>query len=755
MCHTFPLSRCYKSVIYRLESSSYTSHFFAATLVSFWLSVCQANAQSRETAFGQTHAVAVPGKFDRFALSHRAGGTAFCFWSDHASVIGSAAVDSAGNLVNWRTQTLSVSVDEFMLVEFVPEHKHVGVGVDHARHLMTFYEHLEADTLQPSSTLQLPLASGRIVFGDLNNDNRTDFLVFDKDSPGIVPFFGIGNDRFREGKPFAQDNAASDLKLVHLNNDNLIDIAFYDWVRSEVHLLYGIGQGKFLDQAAIRVDGTVNQLEATSLTEHGNVDLILSCSGPARVEVLAGNGMGDFKQGDRIPLKEPLTSIFVADVNGDGAKDIVGLDGASMVRVFLNGGDNTFDDRLDFTGNRGCVEMALAKTAEPGVMDAVLFDKDSEKLVWLTNAGHDSELADSLDFSTGARPRGVAIADLNGDGVNDVLLATAGSSSLSLYFNRPTLGLIGQTAYVLPASAHDVAFHSLRDSIARILISYPESKQLSVFSLDLRERSSMNATIPTERAVEFLEWNGVRKSAVDFFCFGPSVAATPASLTLFQEIHSHQFVERSFALSSNNTLLGAGVGRLNRDSIPDVAFVYRNNTTGKNLLAVSLGDADYSFKQKTDVAELPQKNLSRSYIWLADLDNNGRQDILMLNDGPVSVLERVRHLRDAFYTPIDTIGLDAQISDWAQIQFCDLDGDGDIDIILNDVNKGQIGWYRGHGRSFEAFRPLCSIPRRSHFAVGDLNNDGTPDLAVTFGDQGILRIYSGKFLLRSDRESIH
>ena len=743
-------------MIYRSDSSLYTSHFFAATLVSFWLSVCQANAQSRETAFGQTHAVSIPGKFDRFALSYRVSGAPMLwFWSDHASSVGSAAVDSTGTLVDWRTRTLLSPADEFMLVEFTPEHRRVGLGIDRAQHLLTFYDHLDADTLRASSTLRLPISPGRIVFGDLNNDNKTDFLVFDRESPGIVPLFGLGNDRFREGKPFALDNAVSDLKLVHLNNDNLVDIVFYDWVRSEVHLLYGVGQGKFLDQAAIRVDGIVNQLEATSLSEHGNVDLILSCSVPARVEILEGNGMGEFSQGYRIPLKVPLSSLFVADVNGDGSKDIIGLDGASMLRVFLNGGDNTFDDRLDFTGSRGISEMALFKTPEQGLPDAVLFDKDLERLVWLTNAVHESILGDSLDFSAGARPRGVAIADINGDGVNDILLATAGSSSVSLFFNRASLGLMGQTEYTLPASAHDIAFHSLKDSIARILVSYPESKQLSLFSLDLRERSSTNATIGTERAVEFLYWNGVRKPAVDFFCFGPSVAATPASLTLYQEIESHQFVERSFVLSSNNTLLGAGVGRLNSDSIPDVAFVYRNNTSGKYLLAVSLGDAKYSFRQKTDIAELPQKNLSRSYIWLADLDNNGRQDILMLNDGPVSVLERVRHLRETFYTPIDTIGLDAQISDWAQIQFCDLDGDGNVDIILNDVNKGQLGWYKGRGKSFEPFRPLCSVPRQSHFAVGDLNNDGTPDLAVTFGDQGIVRIYNGKFLLKRERDSIH
>jgi hypothetical protein len=749
------MSRCQNSVTERSESSSYTSHFFAATLVSFWLSVCQTNAQSRETAFGQTHSNAMPEQFDRFALEVRTVvGPRLYFWSDHGMLLGSGTLDSTAGLAAWRTHTLLTAVDDFMIVDMVPEKKRIGVAIDRTQHLISFYDNLEGDTLRPVSTTTLPFSSGTFAFGDLNNDGRTDFLVCDKESPGIVPFFGMGNNRFRQGKPFALDNAVSNLKLVHLNNDNLIDIVFYDWVHSEVHLLYGIGQGKFLDQAVIRVDGTVQQLEATSLERHGNISILLSCSNPGKIVILEGNGMGDFSLRSELPLKEPLTSMALADVNNDATVDIVGLDRASMVRVFLNGGGNSFEDRLDFTGSRGVSEMALAGLNGSGV-GAVLFDKEQNKLLVLMNAVERSAIIDSVDFATGARPRGVTIADVNGDGVNDVVVATAGSSSLSFYFNRSGLGLMGQSSFSLPGSAHDVAFHSLKDSVMRVLVSYPESKQLSLFNLDEKEWSTTNATIGTERAVEFLYWNGGQAPTVEFFCFGPSIAATPASLTLFQEIESHQFIERSFMLSPNNTLLGAGVGRLNRDSIPDVAFVYRNNTTGKYQLAFSLGDSLYSFRQRTDIVELPQKNLTRSYLWLADLDNDGRQDIVMLNDGPASVLEKVRHLRESFYTPLDTIGMDVQITDWAQIQYCDLDGDGTLDIIVNDLNKGQIGWFRGTGKSSEPFRPLCSVPRRSHFALGDLNGDGTPDLAVTFGDHGILRIYDGKFLLRRERETVH
>jgi hypothetical protein len=748
------MSRCQNSVIDRRESSTFTTHFFAATLVSFWLSICQANAQSRETAFGQTHAMIVPGRFDRFALCSRPSlPPALFFWTERGSQLGSAVIDSSGRLVEWRSGTLLAPLDDFQVIEFKPERKVVGVAVDRQRRMLSLYDHLESDTLRASATVILPLSPEHVVFGDLNGDGRTDFLACEKENPGIVPFFGLGNGKFRKGKPFALDNAVGSLRLVHLNNDNIIDLVLYDWVRSEVHLLYGVGQGKFLDQAAIRVDAAVQQLEATSLSRQGAVDLVLSCANPAKVFVLGGNGMGDFKLHSQISLKEPMTVFYTVDVNGDGYKDIVSVDRASMLRAYLNSGDGTFEDRLDFGGRRGPAELCLVPSRDSGAVDAVLFDKETQRLEWLAHAELPAQLVDSLDFATGARPRGVAIADVNGDRLDDVLVATAGSSSLSVYFNREAEGLIGQAAFGLPASAHDLAFHSVKDSVARFLVSYPESKQLSLFTLDQKDWSTTNATISTDRAVEFIYWNNGRVPGVEFFCFAPSVAATPASLTLFQEMGTQQFIERSFVLSPTNTLLGAGVGSLNRDPFPDVAFVYKNNMSGKFSLAYSLGDSLSSFRHRIDIAELPEKNLSRSYVWLADLAGDGRQDIVMLNDGPGSVLVRVRHLRDAFFTPIDTIATGVQISDWAQIQFSDLDKDGTMDVVINDISRGELGWFKGHGKSFDEFRPLCSIPRRSNIALGDLNHDGVPDIAVTFGDQGFVRLYDGRILVRRSNET--
>ena len=743
---------CQRLVNIHSESGHYSSHVVAATLVSFWLTLSQTNAQSRETAFGQVRITAVPSKVDRSTLSSKSGvpSTLYC-WSFHGSTITAATVDSNGTPLAWRDLYVATPVDDFMVVDFPFEQKEVGVGVDRVAHSLSLYTDLASDTLKPVSVIQLPLAPTGVVFGDLNGDKKTDLLVYDRETPGAIPYFSLGNEKFRQGKPIAPDNAIGSLKLVHLNNDSLLDIVFYDWVRSELHYLYGVGQGKFLDQASSVVEGDVRDFAVTPLTPKGNLDIILACRRPAKIEILKGDGLGDFKLSQRIGLKEPFVSVTVRDINGDGYKDIAGVDGSSSLHVYLNSGDNTFDEHLDFACGRDVTQVAMFDVPQSGLPGVTMLDRGAQHIVSFANGQQPAVIGDSVDIATGLRPRGVVIGDVNGDKLPDVAVVTGGSNSISLYYSDGA-GLFGQMGYALPASAHDVVIHSVTDSTARLLISYPESRQVSVFSLDEGDRTATNATISTERPVELLYWNGLRRQAIDFYTLSSPSATLSASMTLFREIESHQFIEQSFRLLPTNTLLGAGVGDMNNDGLPDVAYVYRNNSTGKCELAVSLADSLFTYKQKTFSIELADRNITRSFVWIVDPLRAGHPDIFALNVSPTPVLERLHWIKENTFGRPDTLARDLRIVDAAQLAFVDVDRDGVLDIVVSDQDRGELGWMRARGGTFEPFRRLCSIPVRSHFAWGDLNGDGVPDLAVTMSDSGILRIYNGRTLIRKSLE---
>jgi hypothetical protein len=90
-----------------------------------------------------------------------------------------------------------------------------------------------------------------------------------------------------------------------------------------------------------------------------------------------------------------------------------------------------------------------------------------------------------------------------------------------------------------------------------------------------------------------------------------------------------------------------------------------------------------------------------------------------------------------------------RIGDREQLQLVDFDGDGMLDILVNDANSRSVGWLRGMaGATFDEFRALVSDAGIGRFAVGDVNGDGVPDLAVTLTDKGTMKLYDGKMLRR-------
>jgi hypothetical protein len=743
-------------VSYRQDSHHRSSHIVAATVVSFWLTVHHSSAQSQETAFGQYRPIPTPEKFERCILTHkRNGGTVFFFWNPPATQLFSLTFDSACSRYSWQEHVVGQRLDDFLVADLAPNQKSVGIIVSKDEKSISFAPAPFADSLRIVGTLKLPLTPTGIAVGDLNNDKRMDLLVYDRENPGILPFFGLGNARFRQGPAIARDNVVGDLALVQLNNDGLIDIVFYDWAKSELHLLYRLGGGAFLDQTTFPIEGELDKFAIARLSPNEPLDFVLAYKNPPHLEIWKGDGRGDFHPQTQIPLGEPLSFFVLNDVNRDGFMDLVALEQPSTLKVYFSAGEEPPPERIDFSAGIQPTIALLDDLNSDGRVDAAVLDREGQQLLLYFNAEQPSILRDSLEFVTGVRPRAVCIADLIGNGLNDIALVNSGDNSLSIFMNRLNDGLVGHTTLPLPASPSYLTFHSLKDSIARFIISYPEADELSFLSLDQRDRSITNAIIPTAGGAELLSWGGLSGDLVDFFCFNSSSGGGSPSLTSFQQLGPQRFIEQSYRLTIPDALLGAAVGDVDGDGRPDVAYIYRNTTTNRDEFVVSLGDSVSSFRQKTFFYQLPLKEIQKSYLWIADVNHDGTPDVLISLPWSTQDLDLALGMGHGSFAQPDTIAQGVRIEDRGQLQILDIDGDGILDIAVNEQNRHCVGWFRGKGDGrFEKFRPLVQAPHIGHFAFGDLNGDGVPDLAVTLTDRGTVKIFDGKRILGLGRERI-
>ena len=729
-----------------------SSQFLAAALFSWWIVTSQSSSQTHDAPFGLYHAFSVPGNFDHGALLTQPPAATIVLWNKESTSITIGKFDSSATTVSYREHTAPLRFDSVLLEDVNGDGVKDILFIDRSEHKVAIVVDTAPDSLSAWTVLTPPITPFGVLVGDINNDRRPDILMYDRENPGIVPFLGRAPGSFRMGRTIYPETSVGAAVLAHLNNDAILDLIAYDWVKSEIHFLYGVGLGAFLDQAVLQIDGNVETIFALPLTFQGHLDLVLWMQNPSRMEVWGGNGLGDFHLETRLPVEKQTVHPVLADVTNDGFPDLVRIIRPPSLGVHFNTGLEITTEREMFSAGMDPVHVVVADFTLDGRADALVLDREGEQLLLLESGMRPAALRDSLEFVAGVRPRGIVLEDFNMDGRTDIALVNAGTNSLSLFVNQSEGGFMGPSSFTLAENPRYLGFHSLVDSVARFLVSYPQSDQLSFFTLDLRDRSTVNYVIPTTGEAELLYWDQNEEGLISFFSYNSSTSSSLPALTLFQQLGPQRFIERNFRLTIPNALLGASVSDVNKDGLVDISYLFRNSQA-KYEFAVSLGDSVLSFRQKVFSYELTEQQIQKSYFWNADCNKDGNPDILIAFPQQVKMLNLVRGKGDGTFHLPDTVAVNIQISDRSQLQFVDLDRDGAVDIVLHEMTRNAIGWLRGNGDgTFDAFRVLLSVPSASHFAVGDLTGDGVLDFAVSDTQKGTLRLYNGTLLLSRGNE---
>jgi hypothetical protein len=537
------------------------------------------------------------------------------------------------------------------------------------------------------------LGPSSVAVGDFNGDGKLDLAVANNQNNSVSIFLNSGTGTFAQRRDFDTGFTPTSVAVGDFNGDQKLDVAVADCgnnggcydTNGAVSVLLGNGDGTL--QAAVNYAAGVGpvQVVAEDLNGDGILDLA-TANQPAPAQqsfgsasVLFGNGDGTFQPQRQYTAGYSPSSVVVADFNGDGQMDFGIINAAEeTVGIYLNQGGGVFSlpTLLYGAGGVGGAAVTADFNQDHNADIAVICETPlfgTYFACFLLGNGKGAFPSTPLNYTTGDHPSFAAIADLNGDGKNDVVVSNKYDGDVSVFLGY------GDGTFQTPVTYGTASFPS----------------SVAIGDLNGDGKPDLAVANQTSSSVSVLlnNGNGTFQAHLDYATIGdPSFVA---------------------------------IGDVNGDGKPDLVAT----CPGSNAISIILGNGDGTFQPHTDFGGVGNP----TSVALGDFNGDGKLDLAVANNqsGPNGSTPAASVLLN---NGNGTFGessflLQAMSGGYLAIAAADLNGDGKLDLIVTSSGFSTAVLLGNGDGTFQA--PTYSTGTGgATLTLGDFNHDGSPDVAV-------------------------
>ena len=284
-----------------------------------------------------------------------------------------------------------------------------------------------------------------VVSGDFNNDGNQDFAIGTAET--TVVYLGDGHGGFKQVTSNAITVSGNPVLVADFNGDGKLDLLLSNAPLGPASLtvLLGNGDGTFTPTA----NGPIytNYGNSPLVTADFNGDGIpdIAAAGGYYLVVLLGKGDGTFTQSLSVSQADLFGGMVAGDFNNDGKQDIAVSDNtfSQTITLYLGNGDGTFTQgtTLNVSNESGgsAVNLAVADFNGDGNLDLVtpIYGSTSALPVYFGKGdGTFTTASGSLPTAVGYANT-VQIGDFNGDGLPDIYITGPTSlQNLAIYLSN-------------------------------------------------------------------------------------------------------------------------------------------------------------------------------------------------------------------------------------------------------------------------------------------------------------------------------
>ena len=578
---------------------------------------------------------------------------------------------------------------------------------------------LLADGGESVTTSTYPLAGNpeALAVGDLDADGDIDVVAVETQLDRISVRLGLGPAGLGPVATYPVGIVPEDVVLVDLDGDGFLDVVTANVVSHDVSLLHGDGAGGFLPAASVATGGSSRVLAVADYDGDGLADVAVGRNPPS-VRLLLGDGAGGLLPGALFPLNHFMSALETGELNNDGWPDLVSISASSSgFDVLESAGAGTFEPVVDYlpsTGDAG----ALVDLDADGRTD---FAVDSGSgVVLVIGDGEGGFIEPTQSFLTPALTL-VTIADVNGDGISDLLGGQQPGAALEARLGDGSGGL--GPGIVSPLSVFGILETAELDGDGALDVLTG-----NFGSLEINLGDGLGGFTPAGTFLLFEYF--MDAEAADMNGDGATDVVILTSSGFFgQESHSVGVLlgDGAGGLSWGQNLVQYGtygtqpfwdklaLGDLDGDGDRDVAIVDATQAMARLFLNAGTGELSGA----GSVAVPGSAGTRTNPLLLADLDDDDDLDVVVRTATGVSALFGNGDGSFGAATPV------ASTKSGQTVVAADLEGDGYVDLVTDTLPTGFFFVLRGDGEGGFVPSQFKTIGRP---LLAQLDGDGRPDV---------------------------
>ncbi len=363
-----------------------------------------------------------------------------------------------------------------------------------------------------------------LAVADINQDGAPDLVTANHFANTVSGLFGNGDGTFPAAQGFGVGALPRAVAVADLDRARQLNLVTANAGADHVSVLLGQGNGSFVMEQQVALS---TELDTDAFGPHdvaiadlknGDtiLDLVTANAGvdenpSTTVSVLFGQGQGEFAA-ESFDLKMRQGAVAVGDLDGNHLPDLVtasiGTDDAPTNLIFVlrrraNGGFMFVPPAIQVA--TGPQDVELGDFNGDGRLDLVTANANAGNVSVVLGRGDGAFIqANRRDIFVGQRPVAVAVADLNGNAIFDLVTANADDHNVSILLGQGNAAFAPADPPEVPVgiSPSDVAVANLAGGLAGgcapglyIITANASSNNVAVLQIQ-REASNVTLSAP-------------------------------------------------------------------------------------------------------------------------------------------------------------------------------------------------------------------------------------------------------------------